>query len=315
MNTQVNLAGIIMKNPVMTASGTVGFGEEFNEWCDINQLGAFVPKSITLQPRKGNPTGKIAQRVWETPSGMLNSIGLVNPGVDCFLEEILHSYYQYKTQIIMNISATNLNDFVELTKRISKHPHSDAIAGLEVNLSCPNDRQGKMVFSTDYDATYEVTKAVKQETDKPVIVKLTPNVTDIRRPAEAVYDAGGDALSMINTVRAMAIDIETREPRIHGGGTYIGGLSGPAIKPIGIANVYLVHKSGNPLPIIGIGGIMTGSDAIEYIIAGATAVGIGTANFPNPRACTDIIKGIKKYMTKNKIQNINDLRGSLKEPK
>ena len=303
-----------MKNPVMTASGTSGFGPEFDEYCPINKLGAFVPKSITLLPRQGNPCKEIAQRVCETNAGMINSIGLANPGLDYFLEEILPKYSQYQTPIIMNISATNLDDFVKLTKKISNAPNSNLISGLEINLSCPNDRQGKMVFSTDYNATYEVTKAVKQETDKPIIVKLTPNVTDIRKPAEAVYKAGGNALSMINTVRAMAINVEKRQPLIHGGGAYMGGLSGPAIKPIGVACVYQVYKSGNPLPIVGIGGIRTGSDAIEYIIAGATAVGIGTASFPNPHACMDIIKGIEKYMEKNNIEDINNLRGNLIEP-
>jgi len=303
-----------MKNSVMTASGTSGFGEEFNEFCPINKLGAFVPKSITLKPRQGNPTSKIAQRICETNAAMINYIVLANPGGDYFLKELLPLYYKYNTPIIVNISATCLEDFVKLTEKISKDYHSHAVSGLEINLSCPNDRQGKIIFSTAYDATYKVTKAVKSSTDFPVIVKLTPNVTDIRKPADAVYKAGGDALSMINTITAMAIDVKTREPLIHGGGTYMGGLSGPAIKPIGVARVYQVYKSGNPLPIVGIGGIMNGRDAIEYIIAGATAVGVGTANFPNPNACIDIIKGIEKYMKDNNIEDINQLRGDLKEP-
>ena len=297
-----------MKNPIMTASGTSGFGEEFNEFCDINKLGAFIQKSITLKPRPGNPT----PRACETDSGMLNSIGLANPGIDYFLKETLPHYEQYKTPIIMNISATNLNDFVSIIKKISKDPNNKLISGLEINLSCPNDRQGRMIFSTDYNATYEVIKAVNQETEKPIIVKLTPNVTDIRKPAEAVYRAGGNALSMINTVGGMAIDVHTRKPRIHGGGTYMGGLSGPAIKPIGVKCVYQVHSSGNPLPIVGIGGIRTGEDAIEYILAGATAVGIGTATFPNPHAGIDIIKGIERYMKRHSIKDINDLKGNIK---
>ncbi len=310
MKTQVNLAGILMKNPVMTASGTAGFGREYSEWVDINQLGAFVPKTVTLNPKKGNPTPRTA----ETDSGMLNSIGLTNPGVNYFLDEELPFLAQFQTPVIVNISANSIDDYVEMTKRVSSHKNSGTVAGIEVNISCPNVKGEGMAFGTDPKATYEVISAVKRNTEKTLLAKLTPNVTNIVSIARAAHEAGADILSMINTVLGMAIDVEKREPKIHGAGRYTGGLSGPAIKPIGIRCVYQVYKSGIPLPIVGIGGIMTGCDAIEYILAGATAVGVGTATFVNPDATIRIIKGIEDYMKRNKVKDINELRGNLKEP-
>ncbi len=309
MKTQVNLAGIKMKNPVMTASGTVGFGEKYSEFCDINKLGAFVPKSVTLHPREGNPTPRIV----ETAAGMLNSIGLQNPGVDVFLEKELPFLYQFETPVIVNISANCSKDFVKLTEKLCSDEHSDLIMGLEANISCPNVEGEGMAFGTDPKATYDVIQAVRQTTDKTLIAKLTPNVTNIVKIAQSAYEAGVDALSMINTVLGMAIHAKTREPLIHGNGRYIGGLSGPAIKPIGLRCVYQVHKSEIPLPIVGIGGIMNGTDAIEYILAGATAVGVGTANFVYPDTSIKVIKGIKDYMRKNNIEDINNLRGKIKE--
>lgn len=303
MNTQVDLAGIIMKNPVMTASGTVGFGKEYSEFVNINRLGAFVPKTVTLEPKKGNPP----ERICETDSGMINSIGLQNKGVDYFIENELPFLYQFETPIIVNISANSIIDFVKLTEKFS----NEKISGLEINVSCPNVEGEGMAFGTDEKATYDVVQAVKSKTTKPIIVKLTPNVTNIIKIAESAYKAGANALSMINTVLGMAIDVKTREPKIHGAGKYMGGLSGPCIKPIGVRYVYQVYKSV-PLPIVGIGGIMNGNDAIEYILAGATAVGVGTANFIYPDAATKVIKGIEKYMQDNKIENINELRGNLK---
>ncbi len=310
MKTQVNLAGILMKNPVMTASGTAGFGREYAKRIDINQLGAFVPKTVTLNPRKGNPPPRIA----ETDAGMLNSIGLANPGVDSFLNDELPFLAQFQTPVIVNISANSIDDYIELTKRVSSHNNSGTITGIEVNISCPNVKGEGMIFGTDPKATYEVISAVRRNTEKTLLAKLTPNVTNIVSIAQAAYEAGANVLSMINTVLGMAIDVEKREPKIHGAGRYVGGLSGPAIKPIGIRCVYQVSNSGIPLPIVGIGGIMNGSDAIEYILAGATAVGIGTATFIYHDATMRVIRGIEEYMKRNEVEDINELRGSLKEP-
>lgn len=293
-----------MKNPVMTASGTAGFGKEISDFININDLGAFIPKTVTLKPREGNPP----HRICETDAGMINSIGLQNKGLDYFIDEELPFLYQFETPIIVNISANSISDFVEITEKVS----NKKIRGFEINVSCPNVEGEGMAFGTDEKATYDVVKAIKSVTEKPLIVKLTPNVTDIVKIAKSAYEAGANALSMINTVLGMAIDVKTREPKIHGAGKYIGGLSGPCIKPIGIRCVYQVYKSEIPLPIVGIGRITNGEDAIEYILAGATAVGVGTANFKNPDATIRVIKGIEKYMEKNKIEDINELRGRIR---
>lgn len=299
-----------MKNSVMTASGTAGYGRKYNEFCEISNLGAFVPKTVTLHPRKGNPPPRIV----ETPAGMLNSIGLQNPGINKFLEEEIPSLSKYGTPIIVNISATNIADFVEITKRIASHKNSEYVNGIEVNISCPNVEGEGMAFGTNEKATRDVIYAVKEVTDKTLIAKLTPNVTNIVKIAESAQEAGADALSMINTVLGMAIDIKTRKPMIHGNGRYMGGLSGPAIKPIGVRCVYQVHKSPSiHLPIIGIGGIRNGSDAIEYILAGATCIAVGTGNFVYLDAAIRTIKGIEKYMRENNVRNITDLIGRIEE--
>jgi len=304
MNTQINLAGIIMKNPVMTASGTAGFGREISEFIDINKLGAFVPKTVTLEEKEGNPL----HRTCETDAGMINSIGLQNKGADYFIKEELPFLNQFQTPIIVNISSNSISDFVKLTEKFSK----ESISGLEINVSCPNVEGEGMAFGTDEKATYDVVQAVKSVTEKPVIVKLTPNVTNIVKIAQAAYNAGANALSMINTVLGMAIDIEERKPKINGNGRYMGGLSGPCIRPVGVRCVYQVYKSEIPLPIIGIGGIRTGEDAIEYILAGAIAVGVGTANLIYPDTTIRVIKGIERYLEKHKIEDINELRGNLR---
>lgn len=307
MKTEINLAGIIMKNPVMPASGTFGYGKECSQFYDLNKLGAIVTKSVTLEPREGNPPPRIA----ETAAGMLNSIGLANQGIDIFLEEAIPFLYQYETPVIVNISENCIDNFVDVAKKLS----IDRVDGLEINVSCPNVKEEGMVFGTDEKATYDVVQAVREVTNKPLIVKLTPNVTDIVKIAKAAYEAKADALSMINTVLGMAIDIKKREPKIHGNGSGMGGLSGQCIKPIGVRCVNQVYKSGIPLPIIGIGGITTGEDAIEYILAGATAVGVGTANFINPQAPLNVITGIENYMKENNIEDINDLIGKVKQHK
>ncbi len=305
MKTRVDLAGIIMKNPVMTASGTFGYGREYSQFYDINKLGAIVTKSATLKSRQGNTPSRIV----ETPSGMLNSIGLQNMGVEVFLEEAIPFLEQYELPVIVNISENCIEDFVEVTKKLSVK----RISGLEVNISCPNVKGEGIAFGTDEKATYDVVQAIRETTDKTLIVKLTPNVTDIVNIARSAYEAGADVLSMINTVLGMTIDVKTREPKINGNGAYMGGLSGPCVKPIGVRCVYQVYRSGIPIPIVGIGGIMNGDDAIEYILAGATAIGVGTANFVDPFASIKIIEGIENYMRKYKVEDINDLVGKIAE--
>ena len=306
INTQVNLAGIFMKNPVMPASGTFGYGREYSEFFDLNKLGALVTKAVTLTDRIGNPP----PRICETPSGMLNSIGLQNPGIDYFFEVALPFIEQYDVPLIVNVSERTVEDYASAAKRLS----IPRVSGLEINISCPNVKVGGMVFGTDPVATKEVVAAVREATTKPLIVKLSPNVTNIASIARAAYEAKADALSMINTLSGMAIDARTGEALIHGAGRYTGGLSGPCIKPVGLRCVYEVYKSGIPLPIVGMGGINNENDAVEYIRAGATAVAVGTANFVNPTACVDIIKGIESFMRKNKISSFDELMGKVKEP-
>jgi dihydroorotate dehydrogenase (NAD+) catalytic subunit len=303
MKTKINLAGIMMENPVMTASGTFGYGKEYSQFYNLNGLGAIVTKSVTLEPRQGNPP----PRITETTAGMLNSIGLQNPGIDVFLKEAIPFLGQYEIPIIVSISENCIENFVEVAKNLS----IERVNGLEINVSCPNVEG--MAFGTDARATYDVIRAVRENTDKPLIVKLTPNVTDIVKIAEAAYLAGGDALSMINTLLGMAIDIKTKKPKIHGNGKYMGGLSGPCIKPVGVRCVRQIYKSEIPLPIVGIGGIINGEDAIEYMLAGATAVGIGTANFLNPMTPIKVIKGIEDYMREYKVEDINNLIGQMIE--
>ncbi|MDK2821673.1 MAG: dihydroorotate dehydrogenase catalytic subunit [Clostridia bacterium] len=300
-NLSVEIAGLKLKNPVMPASGTFGFGEEYAPFVDLNSLGAIVVKTITLEPTVGNPP----PRIKETHSGLLNSIGLQNPGLEVFLRDKLTYLRQFDTPIIVNIAGRTLHEYEELAARLNG---VEGVKALEVNVSCPNVKEGGIVFGTDPSMAAKVTAAVKKQTDLPVIIKLTPNVTDITEIAKAVEGAGADAISLINTLQGMAIDIEARRPSI---ANIVGGLSGPAIKPVALYAVYRVSQAVN-LPLIGMGGIMTATDAIEFMLAGARAVAVGTANMVNPRVLMDIIEGIEDYLKDKGINDVNELIGDLK---
>ncbi len=295
----VNIGGIQMKNPVATASGTFGFGPEYAPYLDLNRLGAIVVKGITPEPRVGNPPPRLA----ETPAGILNSIGLQNPGVERFIEEALPYLSGYDLPVIVNIAGDTVEDYARLAGRLERVP---GVAGLEVNISCPNVKKGGLQFGSDPSAAAEVTRAVKGHTGLPVIVKLSPNVTDIVPVAEKVAGAGADALSMINTLLGMAIDITKRRPFL---GNVMGGLSGPAVKPVAVRAVWQVYREVK-LPIIGMGGITTADDAVEFILAGASAVAVGTANFINPRATVEVLEGIENYLAANGIPDIRALVGA-----
>ena len=297
---ETTVAGIRMKNPVMTASGTFGYGNEYSDFIDLNQLGATVVKGITSVPWPGNPMERIA----ETPSGMLNAIGLQNVGVDVFIEKKLPYLRNFDVPIIVNICGERLEEYVEVTEKLNP---TGGIAAVELNISCPNLHCGGMSFGVDPELTYQLVKAVREKTALPLLVKLSPNVTDITVIAAAAADAGADGLSVINTVLGMGIDVNTRQPMLQ---NVTGGLSGPAIKPIALRMVWQVFNAVK-LPIVGMGGIMTSDDALEFFIAGASAVAVGTANFVNPRAPLDIIDGIRAYLEQNEIKSIEDLVGSL----
>jgi dihydroorotate dehydrogenase (NAD+) catalytic subunit len=299
----VRLGPLVLKNPVMTASGTFGYGREFEYLVDLSQLGAVVVKGLSLRPMKGNPPPRIV----ETPCGMLNAIGLANIGLEDFLEEKLPWLRSIDTHLIVNIYGHSIGEYAELAKALKG---VEGVSALEVNISCPNVECGGMAFGTDPEMTARVTESVAGNTDKPVIVKLTPNVTDIRLQAKAAAEAGADALSLINTLTGMAIDIETRTPKL---GNISGGLSGPAIRPVAIHMVYQAVNAVE-IPVIGIGGIMDHRDALEFIIAGASAVQVGTTNFVNPRATLDILKGIGEHCRDRGIKSIKELTGSLKVP-
>ena len=294
------IAGIKLKNPVLAASGTFGYGKEPSQFIDIRKLGGIITKSITLKPKEGNPPPRTA----ETPSGMLNTIGLQNEGIEIFIKKALPFLSGFNVPVIVNIAGEKIEEYAGLAKRISKE---SVVKALEVNISCPNVKAGGMSFGIDTDATAQVIKAVKKQTKLPVIAKLTPNVTDITHIAKAAEKAGADAISLINTVLGMAIDIETRKPKISMG---VGGLSGPAIKPIGVRMVYEVSKAVK-IPVIGIGGIMSAEDAIEYLLAGASAIQVGTANFVDPEAPLKIIDGIEAYMKAKKLTNLKSIIGKV----
>ena len=298
----VNIGGLTLKNPVMTASGTFGYGEEYAPYLDIDRLGAVIVKGISLEPRAGNPP----PRIIETPCGMLNAIGLENPGVNIFINEKLPFLRKLKAAVIVNVYGETIDEFKKVAEILSS---TAGVHGLEINISCPNVRKGGMIFGADPDMAHEVTKEVKRVTELPVIVKLTPNVTDICLIAESVEDAGADAISLINTLTGMSVDIEQRTPHL---GNITGGLSGPAIKPIALRMVWQVVKRVK-IPVIGVGGIVTARDALEFLIVGARAVQIGTANFINPRATLDIIDGIENYLTSHNIPDVNELIGTLNE--
>ncbi len=290
----VTFAGIKLKNPVLTASGTFGYGEEFSEFVNLNQLGGVIVKGISLKPIKGNPP----PRIWETPSGMLNAIGLENPGVDVFLNEKMPYLRKYDTAVIVNMFGYSLEEYVGVAERLDG---ARGISGIEVNISCPNVKAGGMAFGTDLRATFELLSAVRKATRLPLIAKLSPNVTDVTAFARTAADAGCDGLSLINTLLGMAIDVRCKKPRL---ANCTGGLSGPAIRPVAVRMVWQVARAVS-LPIIGMGGIVTGEDAIEFMLAGASAVAVGTANFINPRATLDVLNGIEGFMRE---QNIGDLR-------
>jgi dihydroorotate dehydrogenase (NAD+) catalytic subunit len=305
VDISVDFAGIRLANPVFTASGTCGYADELADFMDVNQLGGFITKSITLKPRKGN----ITPRIVETDSGMLNAIGLANIGLDAFVEEKLPILEKLSPAVFVNVAGQTIDEYVAVVERLAGEK---AISGFELNISCPNVAKGGISFGTDPGQVAEITSAVKSAAgEKILIVKLSPAVTDISVIARAAVDAGADALSLVNTIPAMAIDIETRKPVL---ANKTGGLSGPAIKPIA---VYLVNKVYNEVtkdsavPILGLGGIRTASDAIEFIIAGASAVAVGTANFVEPGCTPKIIEGIKRYCVRKEIQNIKELIGSL----
>lgn len=298
VNLAVNVGGIIMKNPVTTASGTFGYGPEYGRIIDLNRLGAIVVKGTTLSARQGNPTPRIA----ETPSGMLNAIGLQNPGVDKFIGEALPFLRNYQLPVIVNISGDTVEDYHKLAGILDR---AQGVGGIEVNISCPNVKKGGLQFGSDPDSAGEVIRAVRRATSLPVIAKLSPNVTSITAVAEKVAEAGADALSMINTLLGMAIDIKSRRPVL---GNIMGGLSGPAVRPVAVRAVWQVYRAVK-LPIIGMGGITCAEDALEFIMAGATAVAVGTANFVNPRATIDIIDGLEKFMLENSIKDINEIIG------
>ena len=291
---------LVLKNPVMTASGTFGYGEEYARYTDINRLGAIIVKGISLEPRKGNPP----PRIMETPCGMLNSIGLENVGVDSFIKEKLPFLRGFNTAVIVNIFGETVEEYQNLAERLSE---TEGVRALEVNISCPNVKKGGIAFGTEPGMAAEVTRAVKRSTDLPVIVKLSPNVSDITVIARAVEDGGADALSVINTLRGMSVDVEKRVPHLR---NITGGLSGPAIRPIALRMVWEVVQAVS-IPVIGIGGIMEGRDALQFIIAGARAVQVGTASFLNPGAAINVLEGIEDYLERHSMDDITQLIGSL----
>ncbi len=297
---RVDIGGLVLQNPVMTASGTFGYGREFAEVVDLTRLGAVVVKGLSLAPSAGNPPPRIA----ETPCGMLNAIGLENVGVEAFLRYKLPFLRELSVPVVVNIYGKSVDEYARLAGRIEE---ADGIAAVEVNISCPNVKAGGIAFGVDPDAAYEVVRAVRLRTGLPLIVKLSPNVTDIAGIAESAVSAGADALSLINTVTGMAVDVEARKPVL---ANITGGLSGPAIKPIALRMVWEAARAVQ-VPVIGIGGIATAKDALEFLIVGASAVQVGTANFVNPGAGTDIVEGIAAYLRDRQIPSIQDIIGSL----
>lgn len=297
----ITIGNLHIKNPVITASGTFGYGTELTSFYDPSLLGAIIVKGLSLKPMPGNP----APRIVETPCGLLNAIGLANIGIEAFIKEKLPSFIDTNTPIITNIYGHTINEYAELAKRIER---VDRIAAIEINISCPNVETGGMAFGIDPDSAIRVTDQVVKNTTKPVIVKLTPNVTDIAGIAKAVESAGAQAISVTNTFLGMAVNVATKQPKLK---NIIGGLSGPAIKPIAL---YLLHRvvATVNIPVIGVGGIMDYLDALEFIIIGASAIQVGTANFVNPKAAIEIVRGLSDYCVREKISDINQIIGSLK---
>jgi dihydroorotate dehydrogenase (NAD+) catalytic subunit len=298
---RVDIGGIEIKNPVLTASGTFGYASEFKDLIDLNRLGAIVVKGLSLEPSRGNPPPRIV----ETPCGMLNAIGLENVGLGAFVKDKLPFLRRLDTPIFVNVYGKSTEEYAELVARLED---IDGISGIEVNISCPNVKSGGMAFGAYPESAAEVVRAIRKQTTKPLMIKLSPNVTDITKIAESVEGEGADSISLINTITGMAIDIETRRPKL---ANITGGLSGPAIKPVALRMVWQVAQTVN-IPVVGIGGIMTAKDALEFLIAGAVAVQIGTANFINPHATTDIIDGIETFLMERNISDISDIIATLK---
>lgn len=302
MNMQTTIAGVTFQNPVMTASGTFGSGMEYSEFVDLNQLGAVVTKGVANVPWPGNPTPRVA----EVYGGMLNAIGLQNPGIDVFMERDIPFLKQYNTKIIVNVCGKSVQDYVDVVEKLGEEP---AVSMLEINVSCPNVKEGAIAFGQKADALYNITSELKKHAKQPLIMKLSPNVTDITEMAKAAEAAGADALSLINTITGMKIDIHKRKFAI---ANKTGGMSGPAIKPIAVRMVYQTAQAVK-IPIIGMGGIANAEDAIEFILAGASAVSVGAMNFVNPYTTVEIVKGIEDYMKQYNVENLTDLIGAVHE--
>ena len=300
MNTKVTIAGVEFKNPVMTASGTFGSGMEYSDFVDLNKLGAVVTKGVANVPWPGNPTPRVA----ETYGGMLNAIGLQNPGIDVFIERDLAFLKNYDTKVIVNVCGKSVEDYIEVVEKLGDQ---DNVAMLEINVSCPNVKEGAIAFGQKADALMHITSEIKKKAKQPVIMKLSPNVTDITEMAKAAEAAGADAISLINTITGMKIDIHKRTFAL---ANRTGGMSGPAIKPVAVRMVYQASHAVK-IPVIGMGGIATAEDAIEFLLAGATAVSVGAVNFMNPYATVEIIEGIEQYMTKYGVEDIQELIGAV----
>ena len=301
MNTKVTIAGVTLNNPVMTASGTFGSGMEYSDFVDLNRLGAVVTKGVANRPWPGNPTPRVA----ETYGGMLNAIGLQNPGINVFTERDIPFLRQYDTKIIVNVCGKTVEDYLEVVERLGDEP----VDMLEINVSCPNVKEGAIAFGQKAEALYDITSQIKDKARQPVIMKLSPNVTDITEMAKAAEAAGADALSMIYTITGMKIDIHRRQFAL---ANKTGGLSGPAIKPVAVRMVYQAAHAVK-IPIIGMGGIANAEDAIEFILAGASAVAVGAMNFVNPYATIEVVEGIEAYMERYGIENVAELTGAVEE--
>jgi dihydroorotate dehydrogenase (NAD+) catalytic subunit len=298
VNLGFSIGDLHFRNPVLTASGTFGYGSEFDDFLDVSRLGGIIVKGTTMEPREGNPYPRMA----ETPSGMLNSVGLQNKGIDYFEKNIYPQVSAYKTHVIVNINGSYIDDYVALADRINK---LDKIPAIELNISCPNVRMGGMAFGTNLDSAREVTRAVRNVYSKKLIVKLSPNVTNIVDFALAVEQEGADSISLINTLLGMAVDVRRMKPALS---TITGGLSGPAVKPVALRMVWQVAKAVR-IPVIGIGGIMSSNDALEFILAGASAIQVGTASFIDPQASVKILEGIEKYLTSRGFSDIKEIIG------
>jgi dihydroorotate dehydrogenase (NAD+) catalytic subunit len=299
-NLSVNIGSLALRNPVLTASGTFGYGEEFTPFIDLNRLGGYIVKGTTLEHREGNPY----PRMVETPSGMLNAVGLQNKGVDYFIENIYPRLTGYTSELIVNVSGAKVEDYVETARRLAP---LDGINAIEVNISCPNVKEGGMAFGTTTAGAAEVTRAIRAVYPKTLIVKLSPNVTSIADIARAVEAEGADSVSLINTLMGMSIDVERRRPHLS---TITGGLSGPAVRPVAVRMVWQVAKAVK-IPVIGLGGIMNGRDAIEFMLAGATAVEIGTANFIDPAVTIKVVDFMEDYCARHGINDINEIIGEI----